>query len=175
MADRDATEPDPALGRRIAETRRARRLSQHALATAIGLDRTAVSKMESGRRRISALELARIARALGRPVESFLTPTQDRRGDTLRLLRRRRKSILRVASRHGGRSVRVFGSVVRREDRPGSDVDFLVEFESGRSLFDQAALLLDLRDLLGRPVDVVSPEGLRDRIREEVLREAVPL
>jgi len=47
--------------------------------------------------------------------------------------------------------------------------------EEGRSLFDLAALLLELRDLLGRDVDVVTADGLRERIRERVMDEAVPL
>lgn len=72
-------------------------------------------------------------------------------------------------------SLRFFGSLARGEARPDSDIDLLVRMERGRSLFDQAALLLELRDLLGRDVDVVTEEGLRGSIRERVLREAVPL
>lgn len=69
----------------------------------------------------------------------------------------------------------MFGSLARGEARPESDIDLLVRMERGRSLFDQAALLVELRDLLGRDVDVVTEEGLRGSIRERVLREAVPL
>jgi len=58
---------------------------------------------------------------------------------------------------------------------PGSDVDFLVDLEPGRSLLDLGGLLMDLQDLLGRPVDVVTEKGLRSRIRDRVLKEAVPL
>jgi predicted nucleotidyltransferase len=91
------------------------------------------------------------------------------------LLKAKREDILRIAAKHGARGVRVFGSVARGEASAGSDVDFLVEFEPGRSLFDHAALLLDLEQLLGREVDVVTNRGLRSRIRERVLAEAVPL
>ena len=91
------------------------------------------------------------------------------------LLKAKREDILRIAAKHGARRVRVFGSVARGEASAGSDVDFLVEFEPGRSLFDHAALLLDLEQLLGREVDVVTNRGLRTRIRERVLAEAVPL
>ena len=90
-------------------------------------------------------------------------------------LRNRRDEILQVASRHGARHVRIFGSVARGDADEKSDVDFLVEMEKGRSLLDLGGLLMDLQDLLGRPVDVVTEKGLRERIRSRVLREAVPL
>jgi uncharacterized protein len=91
------------------------------------------------------------------------------------LLKSRRADILQVAAQHGARNVRVFGSVARGEARPDSDIDVLVELEAGRSLLDLGGLLMDLQDLLGREVDVVTEPGLRDRIRERVLKEAVPL
>jgi len=87
----------------------------------------------------------------------------------------KREEILRVAAKHGARNVRLFGSVVRGEFKPESDVDVLVEFEPGRSLFDHAALILELEAMLGRKVDVVTDRGLRPRIRERVLREVVAL
>jgi uncharacterized protein len=91
------------------------------------------------------------------------------------LLRFKRKKILQIAARHGARKVRVFGSVARGTARRGSDVDFLVEMEEGRSLLDQAALILDLERLLKRPVDVASERGLRRPLRKEVLRDAIAL
>ncbi len=91
------------------------------------------------------------------------------------LLQSRRAEILNVATRHGARNVRVFGSVARGDARPDSDIDFLVDMEPGRSLFDLGGLLYDLQTLLGVEVDVVTEKGLRPRIREDVLREAVPL
>ena len=90
-------------------------------------------------------------------------------------LRHHRDEILQIATRHGARHVRVFGSVARGEADAKSDVDFLVDMEKGRSLLDLGGLLMDLQDLLGRPVDVVTEKGLRERIRGRVLREAVPL
>lgn len=87
----------------------------------------------------------------------------------------KRDEILRVASRHKARNVRVFGSVAHGEAGLGSDVDFLVEFEPRSTLLDHAALVRELRDLMGSEVDVVSDEGLRPRMRDRVLREAVPL
>lgn len=91
------------------------------------------------------------------------------------LLKGQREEILRLAAQHGAKNIRVFGSVVRGEADEQSDVDFLVEMEPGRSLLDMGGLLMDLQGLLGRKVDVVSERGLRPRIRERVLREAVPL
>ena len=90
-------------------------------------------------------------------------------------LKDKREEILRIASKHGAYNVRVFGSVARGEARPDSDVDFLVKLEPGRSLFDHAALLLDLEEILGCDVNVVTERGLRPRIRERVLKDAVPL
>ncbi len=92
-----------------------------------------------------------------------------------KLLKERRDEILRVADRYGARNVRIFGSVARGEDQPDSDVDVLVDLEEGRSLLDHAGLLLDLQKLLGCKVDVATERGLKPRVRERVLREAVPL
>jgi predicted nucleotidyltransferase len=152
-------------------------MTQARLSESASLDRSALAKVESGRRRVAALELARIARALDVPADRLLDPSPERssRAPALRTLRRRRASILRVAAEHGAHSVRVFGSVARGDATSESDVDLLVEMEPERTLFDQAALLVDLRRLLGRDVDVVIEGGLRENIRERVMREAVPL
>lgn len=90
-------------------------------------------------------------------------------------LRKRRDEILRIAERRGTHNVRIFGSVARGEADERSDVDFLVELEPGRSLLDLGGLLMDLQQLLGHPVDVVTEHGLRERIREHVIKEAIPL
>ncbi len=95
--------------------------------------------------------------------------------DLNNLLKSRREEIISIAAKHGARNVRVFGSVARGEDDDKSDIDLLVEFESGRSLLDHAGLWLELQDLLGCKVDVVSERGIKPRIRDRVLREAVPL
>ena len=86
-----------------------------------------------------------------------------------------REQILAIAARHGARHVRVFGSVVRGEDGPESDVDLLVEFEPGRGLLNHAALIEELQDLLGCKVDVASNNGLKPRIKQRVIEEAVAL
>ncbi len=91
------------------------------------------------------------------------------------LLQSKRSQILQIAARHGARKVRVFGSVARGTARLGSDIDFLVEMEEGRSLLDHAALVLDLERLLKRSVDVASERGLRRLVRKGVLKDAVAI
>jgi uncharacterized protein len=90
-------------------------------------------------------------------------------------LQEKREEILRLCAAHGARNLRVFGSVARGQADARSDDDFLVEMEPGRSLFDLGGLQYDLERLLGRRVDVVTERGLKARIRDRVLREAVPL
>ncbi|BDI16464.1 nucleotidyltransferase [Nostoc cf. commune SO-36] len=87
----------------------------------------------------------------------------------------KREEILQIAAKYGAYNIRIFGSVARREADINSDVDFLVEMEPGRSLFDLGGLLMELQEILGCEVDVVTEKGLRSRIRERVLSEAVPL
>lgn len=94
---------------------------------------------------------------------------------TLDELKATRQSILAIAGRYGARNLRVFGSVVRGEADAASDVDFLVELEPGRSLFDLGGLLMDLQEHLHCKVDVMTPAMLKPRVRERVLREATPL
>jgi len=89
------------------------------------------------------------------------------------LLKAKREEILRAAAKHGAHNVRVFGSVARGEADAQSDIDLLVEFEPERSLLDHAALWLELQELLGCKVDVVSMAAIKARIRDRVLREAL--
>ncbi|MGQ0722270.1 MAG: nucleotidyltransferase family protein [Candidatus Eiseniibacteriota bacterium] len=90
-------------------------------------------------------------------------------------VRMRRSEILALAERRGARNVRLFGSAARGGARDDSDVDLLIDLEPGRTAFDLGGLLLDLEDLLGRRVDLVTEQGLHWYIRERVLREAQPL
>ena len=73
----------------------------------------------------------------------------------------KRDQILKIAAKRGAKRIRLFGSAARGDSGPGSDVDFLEEFEPGRSLLDQGGLLMDLQELLGCKVDVVSERALR--------------
>jgi len=86
-----------------------------------------------------------------------------------------RDAILEICARHGARNVRLFGSVARGEADEQSDVDVLVDMDPDRSLLDHAALMLDLQDLLGCRVDVATEKALKPRIRDRVMKEAVPV
>lgn len=90
------------------------------------------------------------------------------------LLEGRREEIHNAVKRCRGRRVRLFGSVARLEDGPNSDIDFIVDFEPGSSLFDLLHLTGQLEEMLGRPVDVVSSGGLKERDRH-LLDEAIDL
>jgi uncharacterized protein len=91
---------------------------------------------------------------------------------TEQLVQSKREAILRVTAQHGARNVRVFGSVARGEASDESDVDFLVDFEPGRSLLDLGGLRVELESLLGRRVDVVAEAGIYWLLRRRILNEA---
>ncbi len=90
-------------------------------------------------------------------------------------LQERRAEIIAIAAKHGAYNVRIFGSVARNESDSASDLDLLVDMGPERSLLDLGGLLMDLQELLGCQVDVVTEKGLRGRIRERVLKEATAL
>ncbi|MCF1439237.1 MAG: nucleotidyltransferase family protein, partial [Shewanella sp.] len=92
-----------------------------------------------------------------------------------RVVEQERATILELAKKHGARNVRVFGSASLDEAGPESDIDILVDLEPGRSLLDLGGLLMDLEELLGRKVDIVTEKGLHWYIRDKVLKEAVRL
>jgi predicted nucleotidyltransferase len=94
---------------------------------------------------------------------------------TREAIRQRREAILEIARRYGAHDVRIFGSVARGDANESSDLDLLVRFDPDRSLFDQGGLVMDLRDLLGLKVEVVSEGALEGRFGEIVSGEAVPL
>ena len=90
-------------------------------------------------------------------------------------IRCQRDAILRLAARYGIRKARLFGSIVRGESGPNSDVDVLVDFEPGRSLLDQVGFEQDLETLLGCKVDVVVEGGISPYLESRILQEAQPL
>ena len=87
----------------------------------------------------------------------------------------KKEQILGLAAKYGASNVRVFGSVANGTADRNSDIDFLVDLEKGRSLFDLGGLLMDLQQLLNRKVDVVTENGLHWYIKERILSEAIPI
>ena len=87
----------------------------------------------------------------------------------------KREEIIRVAARHGATGIRLIGSVARGEARPDSDIDLLVTWSEDSSLLDQAALTLELENLLGRKVDIASDGWVKPSIRASVYRDAIAL
>lgn len=135
-------------------------MTQLELAARSGVRQPNVAAYEGGQRIPSETMLDRLLAAMN------LRPSV--------VLARHRAQVLALAHANRAGDVRVFGSIARGEDRPDSDVDLLVAFGTGATLFDQAELIDELEKLLGRHVDVVSEGGLKGR-HDRILREAVPL
>jgi len=94
---------------------------------------------------------------------------------TLERLRAQREAIFSIAARRGASNIRVVGSVARGVATESSDIDLVVDFEPGRSLFDHGGLIADLEELLGCKVEVMSAHGIRERLRARMVKEAVAL
>ena len=94
---------------------------------------------------------------------------------TLDIIHAKREEILRIGAKHGVRKMRVFGSVARHDESPESDVDFLVEAGPVTTPWFPAGLIVDLEDLLGRRVEVITDKALNPDLRERVIEEAIPL
>jgi predicted nucleotidyltransferase/DNA-binding XRE family transcriptional regulator len=164
----------------LRSARKRARLSQTDVARRSGIAQSVISAYESGRREPSVQTLARLVEATGHQLVLDARPTPDRAvglPDTTlgRRLRRRRKAIIETAANRGAHNVRVFGSVARGEDTPSSDVDLVVELDTGVGLVALAGLERELSDLLRVKVDVVPADTLKPRVRDEVLAEAIPL
>ena len=95
--------------------------------------------------------------------------------DVKRLLNEKRGDIFRIAAKHGAHNVRIFGSVARGEAGPDSDIDFLIDVGPATSSWFPAGLILDLEEILGCRVEVVTERALNPHIRDYVLHEAVAL
>jgi predicted nucleotidyltransferase/DNA-binding XRE family transcriptional regulator len=162
-------------GTLIRDARERAGLSQAALADAAGTSQSAVARYETGAAQPSLTTLERWLAACGQRLELRAVPTAGRAGVNGSLVRRHRREILELARRYGARNVRVFGSTARGQAGPDSDVDLLVDLKPGRTLLDLVALRREAGALLGRDVDVATFETLRDAVRVEAERDAVPL
>lgn len=144
------------LLRQLDEARRARGESKAEVARGAGLSEPAVRRLFSGANPNPTVKtLDAIAEHLGLAL-SFEPSERAREAPTLEALRAMADDIAKIVGAHGGRNVRVFGSVARGEARPGSDVDLLVEVERGTSLFELSAMETELEALVGCSVDVVT-------------------
>lgn len=143
----------------IRAARLAAGMSQSELARAARVPQPNLSAYENGRRHPSPDVLDRITQALqGRPSAR---------------LREHRDEVLALVREHHASDPRVFGSVARGDDQPGSDLDLLVSFSDEASLLDEVGLRLALTDLLGVEVDVVAADTLRGKLGHRLLSEAV--
>ncbi|MCA6219070.1 nucleotidyltransferase family protein [Photorhabdus sp. P32] len=86
-----------------------------------------------------------------------------------------REAIRRVVESHRARNARVFGSVIHGDDTEDSDLDILIDPTPETTLFDIGAIRHELLQLLGVPVDVLTPKALPEKFRATVLAEAVPV
>lgn len=169
--------------RLVRQARRAARLSQAQLARRARTSQSAIARYERGVSTPSLATLERLLRACGRPLllstpsaaSGAVTSGRRRVVSYARLVRRHRARLLAAARRNGAREIRLFGSAARSEESPASDVDLLVTLEPARTLLDLIAFQQDASDILGVPVDVATPEILKERVRQRVLAEAVPI
>ena len=95
--------------------------------------------------------------------------------DLYQVVTSKKSEISELAAQYGASHIRIFGSVARHSSDDHSDIDFLVEMEPGRTLFDLGGLSHDLEVLLKRRVDVCTVPLLREQVRERIISEAIPL
>jgi predicted nucleotidyltransferase/DNA-binding XRE family transcriptional regulator len=173
---------DPELARAGALLRQARKragLSQVELAARAGVTQSVISAYESGHRQPSIPALARLIGAAGFELALGLRrqPGRLRRlsGPVGRRVRRHREDLIAAAAAYGVKNLRVFGSVARGEDRPGSDVDLLADLPPGLSLFGLGRVEADLEAILGTRVDLIPAADLKPGVRERVEHDLVAL
>ena len=94
---------------------------------------------------------------------------------TLSEIRALRDEILAIAGSYGAHNIRIFGSYVRGEQKPDSDLDLVADIDKDRSLLDQAALIRELEEILNVKVDLVEPVCLHWYIKDKIMKEAIPL
>lgn len=156
---------------RIADAARSQGLSRRALALRAGVRPETVSRIAS-RGTCDFATLERLAAAVGLRL-GLHDETPPGAGSGRDAVLRRQALIRTLAKAHGARSIELFGSAARGEDRPGSDLDFVIELETGRSLLDLIGLSEDLQEVFGRKVEVVTRAGMKPRMRAEAQRDAI--
>lgn len=174
----------PAIASILRQARIDANLSQVDLSARAGTSQPTLARYETGAALPTLPTLERLLAACGRRLEiqtppaRSSTPTTSVRsqlGPQATRLRRRRRQLLDAAERHGISRLRVFGSLARGEAKASSDVDFLVDLRPGRTLLNLAAFRREATQILELPVDVATADMLKERIRDDVLGEALPL
>lgn len=174
----------PSIASTIRKARLDAKLSQIKLAEHAGTSQSALARYETGVALPTLPTLERLVAACGRhleirtpPARSAVSPISARSqlGSQARQLRRQRRRLLDAAEKHGVDRLRVFGSLARGQAKSASDIDLLVNLKPGRTLLDLAAFRREAAEILDLPVDVATADMLKDRIRDEVLKEALPL
>jgi len=156
---------------RIADAAKSRGMSRRALAQRAGIRPETVSRIAS-RGTCDFATLERLAAAVGLRL-GLQDETAQATGTGRDEVLRRQALIRTLAKAHGACSVELFGSAARGQDRPGSDLDFVVELEPGRSLLDLIGFAEDLQEALGRKVEAVTAAGMKPRVLAEARRDAV--
>ena len=163
----------------LRDARRLAGMTQAEVGRRAGVSQSVVSAYESGQRQPSLPVLLDLIAATGHALDADLVPAPSTprplSGRLGRRVRRHRHRIKEIAATHGAGNVRVFGSVARGDEHPGSDVDLLLDLPEGAGLFTLGRLRQELEDLLAAPVDVVPADGLKPDVRTGVEADAVPL
>jgi predicted nucleotidyltransferase len=146
-------------------------VSRAELARRMHSDRSTVGRvLDPADESVTVATLSRAAAALGREPAVALAPER-----ASVLLERHRESLARIAAGYGLENVRVFGSVARGDDTPASDLDLVADFPDGYTFELVADAIEDLSAAFGRRVDLLNASIIKPRLRENVLRESVPL
>lgn len=162
-------------GTLIREARTRAALSQAELARLAGTSQAAIARYETSAAQPSLITLERMVAACGERLDVRSLPAPQRAGINHSAVRRHRRELRDIARRHGARNLRVFGSTARGQAGPDSDVDLLIDLEPGRTLLDLVALRREASAVLGCPVDISTADMLREPIRREAERDAVPV
>jgi uncharacterized protein len=154
------------------------------LAGRAGTSQSALARYETSAALPTLPTLERLLAACGRRLEIQTPPARtsappssirSQLGPQADKLRRQRRRLLEAADRHGVGHLQAFGSLARGDAKAESDVDLLVDLKAGYTLLDLAAFRREAAEILDLPVDVATADMLKERIRDEVLSEALPL
>ena len=158
----------------LRKARKASGLTQTALARRAVTSQPAVAAYEAGTRTPTLATLERLLAACRHTLVIETRPQPDMGVRALETVREHREALVDAAASNGVTNIRIFGSVARSAVGP-NDLDLLVDLEPGRTLVDLAAFRDDATTILGVSVDVASIDVLKPSVREEALREAIPL